>query len=83
MATRQHKPVPVENSKVYSQGLRGRVEFNCVIQPCTSRLYSVLIVSASYDEYTALVKSDGASKHVSGNSQGCVLLVETSITVTY
>ena len=23
-----------------------------------------LIVSASYDEYTALVKSDGASKHV-------------------
>ena len=38
-----------------------------------------LIVPASYDEYTALVKSDGASKHSLENSQRCVLLVETWI----
>ena len=39
MATTQYKPVPVGNAKVYSHG--GRVEFKCVFQPCTSRLYLI------------------------------------------
>ena len=38
------------------------------------------IVPASYDEYTALVKSDNvASTHVWKAVKGCVLLVETWI----
>ena len=40
------------------------VEFNCVFQPCHVTSLLGLIVPASYDKYTALVKSDGASKHV-------------------
>ena len=43
------------------------VEFNCVFQPCTTPFQFGVIVPASYDEYTTLVKSGNvASKHVNG-----------------
>ena len=65
MATRRYKPVPVEKFESVLAWLRVRVEFNCVFQPCTTRFFFGVIVPASYDEYTALVKSGNvASKHV-------------------
>ena len=63
---------------------RNPIEFNCVLQPCTSRLYLCLFVLASYDEYTALVNSGNvANKHVWRAVNGNVSLVETWIPVTY
>ena len=45
----------------------GRVKFNYVFQPCNDTFQFGVIVSASYDEYTALVKCGNvASKHVNG-----------------
>ena len=79
MATRQYKPVPVENSKVYWHGW-GACWIQLYIPAMHVTFLLGLIVPASYDEYTALVKSDNVVKQTRlESSQGCVLLVETWI----
>ena len=58
MATKKYKPLPVENLKMHSRGRE--VHSNHASILCE-------IVLASYDEYTALVKSGNVvSKHVKG-----------------
>ena len=78
MATKQYKPVPVGNAKVYLHGCGGVL--NSIVYSSHARHVSTwLIVPASHDEYTALVKSGNVANTRLESSQGCVLLVETWI----